>query len=62
MKRQGNLNIHIIFDIVLVLFTKNYQNLSMLDKITVGAVFWRKFRAQTLFDHFTVTVDWIVAR
>jgi len=56
------LNIHIIFDIVLVLFTKNYQNLSMLDKITVGAVFWRKFRAQTLFDHFTVTVDWIVAR
>jgi len=34
MKGQGKLNMHIISESVLMLFTKNYQNSSMLVKTT----------------------------
>jgi len=35
VKVQGKLKVHIIFESVLMLFTKNYTNQSMLDETTV---------------------------
>jgi len=34
VKSQGKLNIHIIFESVLMLFTQNYENQSMLVETT----------------------------
>jgi len=42
MKKQGKLNMYIIFESVLMLFTKNYQNWSMLIEIT-ACQSWRIF-------------------
>ena len=39
MKGQGKLSAHIIFESVLMLFTQNYQKLSVLVETTTGAFF-----------------------
>jgi len=42
VKIQGQLNMHIIFESVLILLTENYQNLSMLVEAT-ACQSWRVF-------------------